>query len=426
MSTLIKEAATATAVELSGSRQLIALITPGWGSSGYYSAEVLEQAAYDRVFPKGTRQHIDHDGEMARFEQPVGSITTLAAALAEDARWDPNYVHPKTGEKGALLAESNIFPRWRADLAAMKDAIGNSIVASAIMSEGEVEGRKGMIVEKLLPSTLNRVDYVTAEGRGGHISAVLESALTRHAIEATANETRQLILAALKAAHGDEGTWVWIRDYDDAKVWFEVESDESFKIYEQSWTLANGAVSLGEGRIEVRSTTSYVPVTSTTEALRTVTKTTPPDPAGATPNQEEANMATIDDKELADLRESASRATTAASELAEANKRADAAEAKVAESEAKATKATAEAIVAEAFGDTDAKVTRAALITAALAAEAFDPDKLRADATEAAAEIAVTHGAGTPRGVGETAKVTESGKTITSESIVSALHGKAA
>lgn len=421
MSTLIKEAATATAVELSGSRQLIALITPGWGSSGYYSAEVLEQAANDRVFPKGTRQHIDHDGEMARFEQPVGSITTLAAALAEDARWDPNYVHPKTGEKGALLAESNIFPRWRADLAAMKDAIGNSIVASAIMSEGEVEGRKGMIVEKLLPSTLNRVDYVTAEGRGGHISAVLESALARHVTEATANETRQLILAALKAAHGDEGAWVWIRDYDDAKVWFEVESDESFKIYEHSWTLTNGAVALGEGRIEVRSTTSYVPVTSTTEALRTVTKNSPPVPAGSTQKKEAATMATtqIEEAELATLREDASRAATVEAELAEARTQ-------LATAETARTKATAEAIVAEAFGDTEAKVTRRALVAEALNAEAFDADKLRADATEAAAEIAVTHGAGTPRGVGETAKVTESGKTITSESIVSALHGKAA
>jgi hypothetical protein len=418
MSTLIKEAATATTTAVSGSRQLIALITPGWGSSGYYSAEVLEQAANDRVFPKGTRQHIDHDGEMARFEQPVGSITTLAAALAEDARWDPDYVHPKTGEKGALLAESDVFPRWRADLAAMKDAIGNSIVASAIMSEGEVDGRKGMIVEKLLPSTLNRVDYVTAEGRGGHISAVLESALNRHAIEATANETRQLILAALKAAHGDEGTWVWIRDYDDAKVWFEVESDESFKIYEQSWTLTDGAVTLGDGRIEVRSTTSYVPVTTTTEALRTVTKNSPPVPAGATTNQEEATMATIDDKELATLRESASRATALEAELAtERETRANEAKA--------ARKDKAEAIVKEAFGD-DVPAFFLNAATMLAESEDFDADKLRTDATEAAAKIAVDHGAGTPRGVGETAKVTESGKTITDEMIVNALHGKAA
>ena len=127
----------------------------------------------------------------------------------------------------------------------------------------------------------------------------------------------------------------------------------------------------------------------------------------------------IEEAELATLRESASRAATVEAELAEARTL-------LAEAETARTKATAEAIVAEAFGDTEAKVTRAALITAALAAEAFDADKLRADATEAAAEIAVTHGAGTPRGLGDAGKVTESGKTITSESIVSALRGKAA
>ena len=418
MSTLIKEAATATAVELSGSRQLIALITPGWGSSGYYSAEVLEQAANDRVFPKGTRQHIDHDGEMARFEQPVGSITTLAAALAEDARWDPDYVHPKTGEKGALLAESDVFPRWQADLKAMKDAIGNSIVASAVMSEGEVDGRKGWIVEKLLPSTLNRVDYVTAEGRGGHISAVLESALTRHAVEATANETRELIRTALRTAYGADNTWVWLRDHDNTTAWFEVEDADTMAIYQQAYALTDNLVTLTGERIEVRATTQYVAVTNTTEALRTVTKTTPPVPAGETPNQEEANMATIDDKELADLRESASRATTAEAELA-TERATRATEAKA------ARKDKAEAIVKEAFGDD----TPAFFLTAAaLLAESedFDADKLRTDATEAAAKIAVDNGAGTPRGVGETAKVTESGKTITDEMIVNALHGKAA
>lgn len=413
MSTLIKEAATATATEVTGSRQLIALITPGWGSSGYYSAEVLEQAAIDRVFPKGTRQHIDHDGEMARYEQPVGSISTLAAALAEDARWDPDYVHPKTGEKGALLAESDVFPSWRADLKAMKDVIGNSIVASAVMSEGEVDGRKGMVVEKLLPSRLNRVDYVTAEGRGGHISAVLESALARHAVEATANETRELIRTALRAAYGEDNTWVWLRDHDNTTAWFEVEDADTMAIYQQAYALTDNLVTLTGDRIEVRATTQYMPVANTTEAHRTVTKNSPPVPAGATQKKEDAPMATtqIEEAELATLRESASRAVTVEAELAEARTQ-------LAAAETARTQATAEAIVAEAFGETEAKVTRAALITAALAAESFDADKLKADATEAAAEIAVTHGAGTPRGLGET--VVES-KTITDDDIVNAL-----
>lgn len=38
----------------------VGLITPGWGSSGYYAAEVLESAAADRVFPAGTHIYFDH------------------------------------------------------------------------------------------------------------------------------------------------------------------------------------------------------------------------------------------------------------------------------------------------------------------------------------------------------------------------------
>ncbi|MDN5931401.1 MAG: hypothetical protein L0I24_10120 [Pseudonocardia sp.] len=36
-------------------RLQVALITPGWGSSGYYSAQVLENAANAQVFPAGTQ-----------------------------------------------------------------------------------------------------------------------------------------------------------------------------------------------------------------------------------------------------------------------------------------------------------------------------------------------------------------------------------
>lgn len=121
----------------------------------------------------------------------------------------------------------------------------------------------------------------------------------------------------------------------------------------------------------------------------------------------------IQEAELATLRETASRAVTVEAELAEAK-------AKLAAAETARTKATAERIIAEAFGDTEAKATRRALLAEALGTETFDPDALKANAAEAAAEIAVTNGAGTPRGVGQTATAAES-KTITDEDIVNAL-----
>ena len=134
MPTLVREATKAGA--LTGARTEITLITPGWGSSGYYSPAVLEQAAKDRVFPKNTQMHIDHDDAGS-----VGSVSTLAAALSEDARWEPDWLDPDTGVKGRLVAENRVFSHKREMLSEMADVIGTSIAAGAEISLGEAEGR---------------------------------------------------------------------------------------------------------------------------------------------------------------------------------------------------------------------------------------------------------------------------------------------
>lgn len=252
--------------ELTGSRMTITLITPGWGSSGYYNPSVLEQAANDRVFPSGTQMHIDHDGELARFEQPAGSLTRLAAGLLEDARWEPEWVDPDTGKKGRLAAETKVFDTgWRALLKDAKDFIGASIKAGATVKDGEAEGRKGKIVESLYPNQLNRVDFVTVAGRGGRISEVLESANLDTAVEATANETARMLRESLRALYGGDDTWLWLRDHDDTRCWFDIESAESNHVYEQTYTSTDSTVTLTGERQEVRATTTYVPVTAVPE-----------------------------------------------------------------------------------------------------------------------------------------------------------------
>ncbi len=427
--------------ELTGSRQEITIATPGWGSSGYYSTTALAEAANDLVFPKGTQMHIDHDGEMARFEQPAGSLSKLAAALDEDARWQPDWVDPETGVKGRLVAEADVFSPWRAFLKEAKDVIGASLSASATVSKGEAEGRKGTIIEKLLPSPLNRVDYVTKAGRGGRISAVLESAFNHSVEEATANETRELIRMALRAAYGEDGTWVWLRDYDAAKAWFEIESDESFKIYEQSWALADGAVALGEERIEVRSTTSYVPVTSaTTEAQRTVVAPEDSSPIPAEVTQEAKSKET----NMADVNIEETRLRT----LEESHGRVPALEAQVTAAEARAVEADRRAAIAEStvrardFASTIVKAANADLSESVVArivnsatvniplteSLQLDTDALT-EATNAArtaeetylAQLAKENGLGQVRGIGATEASAAPAKT--KAEILEALKG---
>lgn len=168
MPQLITESSTAfTATPVEGTKTdfLIDLITPGWGSSGYYSAKVLEQAAKDGVFSAGIHMHLDHQSLEDQIAQPAGSLKDFAAFLREEAIWN--------GE--AIQAPVRAFSPYAPLLNEMKDVIGVSIRASAEVSQGEAEGRRGQIIDKLVE--INTVDFVTHAGRGGKIVAVLESAL---------------------------------------------------------------------------------------------------------------------------------------------------------------------------------------------------------------------------------------------------------
>ena len=57
MSTKILERsrATASTVDSKSGRLKIRVISPGWGSSGYYGAQVLKNAADAKIFPAGTK-----------------------------------------------------------------------------------------------------------------------------------------------------------------------------------------------------------------------------------------------------------------------------------------------------------------------------------------------------------------------------------
>ena len=90
----LSEAAVASAAKTG--RALIEFITPGWGASGYYSPQVLEQAAADRVIPKGTHMYADHPTEAENLERPIRSVKDLVGIVQEDA-----YV----GESGGLVGE---------------------------------------------------------------------------------------------------------------------------------------------------------------------------------------------------------------------------------------------------------------------------------------------------------------------------------
>lgn len=144
------------------------LITPGWGTSGYYSAEVLRRDG-PQVFEAGTQMFFDHPTEQEEAERPEGSVRNLAARLAGPAAWR------EAGWNGpGLYAPARALETERETINALAPVAGLSIRASGIGRPGEAEGRKGLVIERL--TAARSVDLVTVPGRGGAIRVLAESA----------------------------------------------------------------------------------------------------------------------------------------------------------------------------------------------------------------------------------------------------------
>ncbi len=291
----------------------IVLITPGWGSSGYYSAKVLENAAKAKVFAKGMQLFLDHPGKEESYDRPERSVRDLAATLAEDAVWDGTQ----------LVGEATPFGA-AADMLANKEfakTIGLSIRAYAESTIGEAEGRRGEIMTELVEAI--STDFVTKAGRGGRVlvelmesarpEQVCERAVTRGVAEATANDTRTALSDALKDAYGGEKSWTWVRDFDETTVWFQHETPDWTGMFAETYEIDDddAAVILAGSPVEVRATTVYVPVKPATESGAPNV----PAPAGQpnpTPNVQEDTMGNIqvDEAQHAAVTEAAGRVPT--------------------------------------------------------------------------------------------------------------------
>lgn len=433
-------------------RLQVGFITPGWGSSGYYSQKVLENAAAAKVFPAGTQMFLDHPGEAEAYDRPERSVRDLAAVLTEDAVWD--------GER--LAGEVQVFGPF-VDMLTDENfakAIGVSIRALAEVTTGEAEGRRGRIVTDLVEA--QSVDFVTKAGRGGSILAVLESArpaavverAVAHGVaEATANDTREALAQALREEFGGEKSWVWVRDFDEATVWFEWETPDESGTYALAYTMDDaGAVTIDPAtRTEVRARTEYVPVTqSATEAeqassLAYATRVlvecgvpaeqaataavealrlsqSVPAPAGQptpTPSSKEDTMGTIqvDESQHAALTEAAGRVPTLESERDTAVRERDEAREALATTLRNAAASTVIDTQAREAGVTFTALERRGLLAELPVAESgeLDTAAFTEAVTTAAAEKATAAGAGSIRGFGETATAdaTESDATPT-------------
>lgn len=150
MTTLLTESAVAPTKTDSGNWRAI-LITPGKGSSGVYTETMLKESG-PVAFPKGTHSYIDHP----IAEGEIRSPKNLMGVLAEDAYYDE--------ETGGLVAELQVMPHWKEFVEAVAPHTGLSIYA---VGEGSYNDDNDLIIESLLPHTMNSVDLVSYAGRPG-------------------------------------------------------------------------------------------------------------------------------------------------------------------------------------------------------------------------------------------------------------------
>lgn len=130
----------------------IRLLSPGQGSSGFYSQEIVERDG-SAAFPKGTFLYFNHESPDTR------DIRDAFGALTEDARF----------VDGALIAEATIFSVAKSFVYDIMEHAELSIQA-----KGDVSEETGL-VESINPHPYNAVALVPRGGRDGKIVSVIES-----------------------------------------------------------------------------------------------------------------------------------------------------------------------------------------------------------------------------------------------------------
>lgn len=144
------------------------IIQPGWGSSGYYSREVLQRDV-PKVFPSGTHMYWNHQTPSEESQRPEGDLRNLAAVLTETPEWRESGVYGP-----GMYAKAKPFGEYRKAIEELAPHIGVSIRAFGSAVKGEAEGRKGRIISEL--SAGRSVDFVTKPGAGGRVLELFESA----------------------------------------------------------------------------------------------------------------------------------------------------------------------------------------------------------------------------------------------------------
>lgn len=139
-----------------------------WGSSAYYPAEVLERDASEVIVP-GIKMYENHQTYTEESERPEGDVSKLVGKVTSYGEFEVD-----NPEGPGIYADVEFYDSYVDRINEIGGDIGLSINGNGDYVEGEIDGRYGKIITKLV--NIKSVDVVTAAGAGGKLVSILESA----------------------------------------------------------------------------------------------------------------------------------------------------------------------------------------------------------------------------------------------------------
>lgn len=164
MTKLLHESSSTLVEQADKGTYKVLLITPGRGSSGLYTEEMLRTYGPE-AFPAGSHSYLDHleEGE-------TRSTLKMIGVYEKDAYWDD--------ELGGLVSDLKPFTHFKQFVKEVAPHAGFSISAQGNGEMIEENGESFFRVDELLPHVTNTVDLVSYAGRGGRlVESLLEQAL---------------------------------------------------------------------------------------------------------------------------------------------------------------------------------------------------------------------------------------------------------
>lgn len=145
----------------------IVLITPGQGTSGYYTEELLKTQPVGTIWPKGAHSYVDHPTK----DSPGRTPLKLIGVLSEDAHW--------SDEDNGVISHLVPLPSRRQFVEEVAAYTGLSVYVAGESRQESIGGEEVKMVTSFIPDIRNTVDLVSYAGRGGHFAeSLLEEALS--------------------------------------------------------------------------------------------------------------------------------------------------------------------------------------------------------------------------------------------------------